>query len=165
MLIRDARPAELPEVGEIRVAAYLHDGFLSPDSQYAPTLRALGADGEGEVLVAEDESDRRGEILGTVMLQRMPYAGPVVTAPDEAEIRALAVRPVARGAGVGRALLAAVIQRAVSEGVRHLVLFTQSDMTTAHYMYEKAGFVRLADRDWSPEPGTRLMAYGLVLGR
>jgi ribosomal protein S18 acetylase RimI-like enzyme len=164
MLIREARPAELAEVGDIRVAAYLHDGFLSADSQYAPRLRELGADGEGHVLVAEYEGgDRPGAIIGTVMLQRMPYAGPVVTRPDEAEIRALAVRPAARGAGVGQALLAAVIQCAVREGVRHLVLFTQADMKAAHRLYAKAGFVRLAERDWSPEPGTSLLAYGLML--
>ena len=67
MIVRDARPGELAEVGEIRVAAYLADGFLAPDSRYTPTLRALGRDGDGAVLVAVDEQDD-SRILGTVML-------------------------------------------------------------------------------------------------
>jgi ribosomal protein S18 acetylase RimI-like enzyme len=158
MLIRDAQQDELAEVGELRLAAYSADGFLSPDSTYAPRLRELGADGSGLVLVAVE--GRAGRLLGTVMLQRWPYAGHVVAGPDEAEIRALAVRPAAQRGGVGRALLAAVIDRAVREGVRHLVLLTQPDMKTAHRLYKEAGFVRLPDRDWSPEPGTILLAYG-----
>jgi hypothetical protein len=42
MVIREARSSELEAVGEIRVAAYVADNFLAPDSEYAPTLRALG---------------------------------------------------------------------------------------------------------------------------
>lgn len=160
MRIRDAKTAELAEIGTIRVAAYRADGFLSPESEYEPTLRGLGADGAGHVLVAE----RDGVLLGTVMLQTWPKAGQLVTGPDEAEIRALAVLPEARGGGLGRALLAAVMERAVREHVRHLVLFTQTDMKTAHRLYADAGFVRLPERDWSPEPGIDLLAYGLILG-
>lgn len=160
MLIRDALPAEIAEVGEIRVAAYRADGFLAPDSEYEATLRALGADGTGHVLVAVTAD---GDITGTVMLRSWPDAEPVVTGPGEAEIRALAVRPQARGLGVGRALVAAVIERALSEHVRHLVLCSRPDMKTAHHLYEEAGFVRLPERDWSPSPGFTLLAYGLVL--
>jgi ribosomal protein S18 acetylase RimI-like enzyme len=161
MRIRDARPAELADVGEIRVAAYRADGFLSPASDYEPTLRALGADGHGHVLVAE----RPGAgLIGTVMLQPWrPDGGDIVTGPDEAEIRALAVRPEARGGGVGRALLTAVIDRAAGQGVRHLVLCTQEDMKVAHRLYEVAGFTRMPERDWSPVPGVSLLAYGLRL--
>jgi ribosomal protein S18 acetylase RimI-like enzyme len=71
--------------------------------------------------------------------------------------------PETRRAGVGRALLAALMERAEREEVRHLLLFTQPDMVVAHRMYEQAGFVRLPDRDWSPHPGTGLLAYGLTL--
>jgi ribosomal protein S18 acetylase RimI-like enzyme len=159
MQIRAADPAELAEIGDIRVAAYRADGFLSPASEYAATLRSLGTDG-GHVLVAAGDD---GKLLGTVMLQGWPQAGQVVTGPDEAEIRALAVRPAARGAGVGRALLAAVIGLAVQQRIRHLVLCTQTDMKSAQQLYESAGFVRLPERDWSPVPGVNLLAYGLAL--
>lgn len=158
MLIRDAHPDELAEIGELRFAAYHADGFISPDSGYAPRLRELGTDGLGDVLVAMDREP--GPILGTVMLQFWPNAGHVVQEPGEAEIRALAVRPAARGAGIGRALLAAVTDRAASAGVRHLLLFTQPDMKAAQRLYAEAGFRRLSERDWSPEPGDILLAYG-----
>src|SRR5215469_10221526 len=161
MLIRDAHRDEFPEIGEIRVGAYLADGFLSPDSGYAPMLRELGTDGLDPVLVAVADD---GALTGTVMLQVWPHGGEVVKSPDEAEIRALAVRPEARGGGIGRALLAAVIDRAALLGVQHLVLLTQQEMKAAHHLYATAGFSRLPERDWSPEPDVRLLAYGMVLG-
>lgn len=168
--IRDARDDEFDELGDVRVVAYLADGFLSPQSTYAPRLRALGADRLDHVLVAVDSGrcgsqpgSGRGQILGTVMLQGWPQGGEILAGPDEAEIRALAVVPEARGTGLGRALLEAVIERAAREGIRHLVLLTQAEMKAAHHLYDEAGFARLAERDWSPEPGVHLLAYGLVL--
>jgi ribosomal protein S18 acetylase RimI-like enzyme len=171
MEIRDARPDEFDEVGDLRVAAYQADGFLSPQSTYASRLRALGTDGLDQVLVAIDggqsggtkPEQRRGQIVGTVMLQGWPQGGEILAGPQEAEIRALAVLPAARGAGVGRALLAAVIERATHAGIRQLVLLTQAEMKAAHHLYDEAGFARLTERDWSPEPGVKLLAYGMVL--
>ena len=160
MLIRDAEPDEFSEVGDIRVSAYLADGFLSPDSGYAPYLRELGADGTGHVLVAVGGG---GKLAGTVMLQLWPQGGNVVTGPGEGEIRALAVRPGQRGSGIGRALLAAVIAQAREQAVRHLLLLTQPEMKAAHHLYAETGFTRLPERDWSPEPGVNLLAYGLRL--
>jgi ribosomal protein S18 acetylase RimI-like enzyme len=157
VIVREALPGELADVGEIRVTAYQDAGFLSPGSAYAPRLRALGSDGEGTVLVADDG----GKIIGTVMLRS---EGQVVAGPDEAEIRALAVAPDGQGRGTGSALLRAVIERAARGRVRHLVLLTQPDMLAAHRLYQRAGFRRLPDRDWSPEPGIQLLAYGLRLG-
>ena len=146
-------------VGEIRVAAYEAGGFISADSLYAPTLRGLGADGNGHVLVAT----KAQQVVGTVMLQTWPHAGPVVASPDEAEMRALAVRQELQGMGIGRALLRHALARAAELGVRHLVLCTEPAMRVAHRLYDQAGFVRLPERDWSPSPGTRLLVYGLNL--
>ncbi|HTW04904.1 MAG TPA: GNAT family N-acetyltransferase [Streptosporangiaceae bacterium] len=169
MIVRDAQPGELAEVGEIRVAAYVADGFMSPDSGYAPTLRALGGDGDGDVLVATDESGDEsgdvgdGRILGTVTLQFWPHGGEIGVGRDEAEIRALAVIPGEQGRGTGTALLNAVIELARQAGVRRLLLLTQQEMKTAQRMYERAGFVRMPDRDWSPAEGVVLLAYGMPL--
>jgi GNAT superfamily N-acetyltransferase len=161
VIVRDALPGELAEVGEIRVAAYVADGFMSPDSGYAPTLRALGGDGDGEILVAVDEGG--GRMLGTVTLQFWPHGGEIGVGRDEAEIRALAVVPGEQGRGTGTALLKAVIERAKRAGVRRLLLLTQQEMETAQRMYQRAGFLRLPDRDWSPVEGVNLLAYGLPL--
>ncbi len=99
------------------------------------------------------------------MLQAGPQAGEIVQGPDEAEVRALAVAKQAQGRGIGQDLLHAAIGRAAEQGTRHLVLCTQQEMRTAHRLYERAGFQRLSERDWSPQPGVMLIAYGLRLDR
>ena len=156
--IRAARAEEFDRIGELRVAAYRADGFLPATSGYAATLRALGADGQGEVLAAVDG----GQIVGTVMLQGWP-GGQMVRGPGEAEVRALAVDPHARGRGVGAALVTAVVERAAGRGIRQLLLLTLPQMRAAHRLYTEAGFARLPERDWSPRPGAILLAYGLML--
>ena len=160
----------MTEVGEIRVAAYVAGGFITADSGYAPILRDLGADGTGHVLVATSPATPAKEgrpgnerIIGTIMLQRWPHAGQVVTGPHEAEIRALAVRPETQGQGAGRKLLRHLLRLASDLGLRHVVLCSETAMRAAHRLYEQEGFVRLPERDWSPVPGTTLIVYGLHL--
>jgi ribosomal protein S18 acetylase RimI-like enzyme len=166
VIVRGARPGELAEIGDLRVAAYEAGGFLSDASHYGETLRTLGHDGIGQILAAVDgdgdgTGTGTGRVLGTVMLQLWPHAAHVVRGPGEAEIRALAVAPEARGRGVGRALLRAVADRARACGVRHLLLSTQTNMLAAQHLYTGAGFRRLPERDWDPVPGFTLLAYGL----
>lgn len=182
MLIREASSRDMPAIADLRVSAYLDGGFLSAGSAYRQTLRDLGADGIGSVLVAVIPGDnaraghhRAGaapatgalaggdKIVGTVMLQPWPHAGQVVQGPSEAEVRALAVAPEAQHAGIGAALVREIIARAAAAEVGHLVLCSRDDMRAAHRLYERAGFVRLRERDWSPQPGTHLLAYGLRL--
>lgn len=157
-MIRPVCPAELAAVGHLRVAAYRADGHLSETSSYTGTLRDLGADGTGEVLVAVDADG----IVGTVMLLTSAEHGEIIRS-GEAEIRALAVAPHARGRGIGRALIAAVTKLAHDRGVRHLVLLTRTEMRAAQHLYGEAGFRRLPERDWTPAPGVSLIAFGRVL--
>jgi ribosomal protein S18 acetylase RimI-like enzyme len=159
VIVRDARPSELPVIGDLRVTAYAAGDFLSDGSHYTETLRGLGGDGDNPVLAAVDS----GQILGTVMLQVWPDASHMVRGPDEAEIRALAVAPGAQGRGVGRALLQAVIDRAAARGVRRLMLCTQPEMFAAQHLYEAAGFRRIPEGDWYPVPGFLLLAYAREL--
>jgi ribosomal protein S18 acetylase RimI-like enzyme len=161
VLVRAAEPGEFTAVGEIRVRAYVAGGHLPAASQYAATLRQLGTAGDGQILVAAADG---GEIAGTVTLQLGPNGGELIRANDEAEIRALAVVPGRQGRGTGWVLLQAAIELAVASGVRHLLLFTLPSMQAAQRLYQRAGFTRLADRDWSPAPAVTLLAYGLLLG-
>ncbi|MFI6024688.1 GNAT family N-acetyltransferase [Amycolatopsis magusensis] len=158
MFVRAALPDELGAVGDLRVDAYEAQGLLTANPDYAATLRALGAAG-GDVLVAVD-GDR---VVGTIMLERWGPDSEVARSADEAEVRALAVAPEAQGRGVGAALLRAVMERAASLGVRHLVLSTQPGMTAAHRLYAAHGFARLPDRDWAPVPGLTLLSFGQLL--
>ncbi|WP_017541080.1 GNAT family N-acetyltransferase [Nocardiopsis halophila] len=156
MIIRRAHREEREPVGELRVGAYEADGLLDASPEYAAVLRRLGADGAGEVLVAEDD----GALLGTAMLQEHRPSSEVARSPEEAEVRALAVAPKARGRGVGGALVEALAERAAAAGAHRLVLSTQPAMAAARYIYEKQGFARIPDRDWEPFPGFTLLAYG-----
>ena len=110
-------------------------------------LRALGATGDGTVLVAVDEGDDR-RILGTVMLQLWPHGGRGVVGPGEAEIRALAVAPAGRAGARARALLTAVIERAAQRGVRHLAAADPAGDAGRAAHVPAGGFRRLPERDW-----------------
>ena len=49
------------------------------------------------------------------------------------------------------------------EGARAIALSSLAEMAAAHRLYERAGFVRLPERDWSPVAGVDLIAYRLDL--
>ena len=159
MIVRDARAGELAGIGELRVAAYRAAGLLSANPGYAEVLRGLGIAGTAEVLAAEDA----GRIVGTVMLEPFYRFSEIARSPGEAEVRALAVAPQEQHRGTGRALVAAVIERATARGVHRLLLSAQPAMTAAQHLYRLAGFTRLPELDRRPAPGLLLLALGLVL--
>ena len=116
-----------------------------------------------EVLVAVAD----GKVLGGVTFVRS--GGPMadIARPGEAEIRMLAVAHAARGRGAGEALVRARIDRArTTDGCTAVVLSTQRTMHAAHRIYERLGFVRVPERDWSPIPeldDITLLTYELTL--
>ena len=81
----------------------------------------------------------------------------------EGEFRMLAVAPEAQGQGVGMALAEMVVERFRSEGARGIALSSLESMAGAHRIYDRLGFHRDPERDWSPAPGVHLIAYHLEL--
>jgi ribosomal protein S18 acetylase RimI-like enzyme len=157
--VRPARPEEYDAVGDLTVDAYLKDGLLSPESSYISILRdAADRAAEAELLVAE----LAGELMGAVLYCPPDSIYVEIAAPHEAEFRMLAVLAAARGKGVGGALVRACIDRARDAGLTALRLSTQRNMRAAHRIYERIGFERTPDRDWSPVPGVDLITYALV---
>jgi ribosomal-protein-alanine N-acetyltransferase len=67
-------------------------------------------------------------------------------AGDEAEILTLAVAPPARGRGLGRALLQAVISRTTHLGAASLFLEVGADNPAALALYAGLGFTRVGMR-------------------
>jgi GNAT superfamily N-acetyltransferase len=160
--IRLAQRHELPAVGELTVAAYTADGLSSVETDYVRQLRdAAGRAEKAELWVALDAVDDR--LLGTVTFS--PPGSPYreIAREGEGEFRMLAVDPAAQGAGVGTALVRWCIDR--SRDLQHgrMVLCTQVENATAHRLYERLGFVRLPERDWSPVAGVDLVAFALEL--
>ena len=71
----------------------------------------------------------------------------------------LVVDPGSRGRGVGAALVRECLDRAHAAGCHRMVISTKPEMHAAHRLYERLGFVRAPERDWSPVPGVDLLAY------
>jgi len=161
MRLRRACPEDLVAVGEVTVAAYAEFSDSNPD-EYVEHLRGADRrDREAELWVATpDDSD---EILGTVTICPEGSAWREIAKPGEGEFRMLAVAPAARGQGVGAALVDLVVDRFHREGAPALVISTLEAMTSAHRIYEAAGFVRAPERDWSPTDDVHLIAYRLEL--
>jgi ribosomal protein S18 acetylase RimI-like enzyme len=153
--VRAAGPADFPRIAELTVGAYVDDG-LAP-AEYVPTLADVAARAVVADLLVACADD--GPILGSVALVLDGHFGEVTTGPEEAGFRMLAVDPGARGRGIGELLVRACLERARTAGKRRMVLSTDTRMAAAHRLYERLGFARLPERDWSPLPGIDLLVY------
>ncbi|MBW5484472.1 GNAT family N-acetyltransferase [Streptomyces bambusae] len=160
--IRQARPEEYPELGEITAQAYVGDGLLdaNPDGYYLGVLKDVAGRAEDSVVLVAVRAD--GRVVGGVAFAPPGSRYCDIAGPGEAEFRMLAVAPEARGQGAGEALVRECIDRARAlPGVRALVLSTQPAMRGAHRIYDRLGFVRTPERDWAPVPEVPLLTYRL----
>jgi ribosomal protein S18 acetylase RimI-like enzyme len=163
-LIRPIRPDEYETLGDLTVAAYHSIPAEMPhQSIYDLQLRDVaGRARKSCVVVAVSPA---GELLGGVTY---------VSGPDdpyseelregEAGIRMLAVDPARQGRGIGRALTEWCVERARAAGRVRLVLHTGEFMPAAVHLYERMGFERVPELDFSPAPGIALIAYAFELG-
>jgi len=160
--VRRAGPRDHAAVGGLTVAAYA--GLSEADEAgYVDKLRdAATRDREAELWVAT-VSDTDDTVLGTVTVCHDGSPWREIARGDEGEFRMLAVAPEAQGQGVGAALVALCINRFREVGAPGIVLSTLPAMHAAHRLYERHGFVRAPERDWSPVPRVDLVAYALDL--
>ena len=160
LVVRPAAAAELDAVGRITLEAYAANGYVVEDDFYAAhLLDAAARAADGELLVAEVD----GSVVGTVTF--CPEGSPFreVAAQGEGEFRMLAVLPAARRRGAAEALVRRVVDRSRELGYTAVVLSSLPVQVEAHALYERLGFVRTPDRDWSPSPGIDLIGFRLPL--
>jgi ribosomal protein S18 acetylase RimI-like enzyme len=155
VLVRRAEPGEYEQIGAVTVAAY--EPFLNDvESDYRQHLAgAARRDAEAELWVAELD----GAVVGTVTIALEGSPWREIGEPGEGEFRMLAVAPSAQRRGVGEALMRLVVSRFRDLGAHAIVLSSLAEMTAAHRVYERQGFRRLPERDWSPLPGVDLLAF------
>ncbi|MFG6503953.1 GNAT family N-acetyltransferase [Microbacterium sp. P05] len=121
--LRDALDAELAERYGVRRSAE------SPEVTAAreEALRVHPADIVATLVAVADD----GAPLGQVMLRRLG---------EEWELKRLIVRAEARGRGIGRALVAAVIDRARTGGAHRVILQTGDPQHESLALYRAMGF-------------------------
>ncbi len=104
----------------------------------------------GRLLLAH----RDGELAGCVALRPLTA--------EVGEVKRLYVRPTHRGCGLGRQLVAAVIEAGREAGYRRLCLDTHPSMTAAQALYRDLGFQPTEPYCHNPHAG--VLYFALELG-
>ena len=156
--LRPVRAEELAAVGQLTAAVYVGDGFVGASDGHVDLLADTARRArEAEVWVAVDGEQLLGSV--TFVAPGSPFRE--IARDDEGEFRMLAVDPAARGRGVGQALVELCVRRSRELGYVGVRMSTMDRMTSAHRVYQRLGFARVPEDDWSPEPGVSLLAYGV----
>jgi len=82
-------------------------------------------------------AERHGEIVGSIFV--------VKKSKNVAKLRLLYVEPSARGLGIGARLVDEVIRFSRQVGYKKILLWTQSDLTSARKIYKAKGFKIIAE--------------------
>jgi ribosomal protein S18 acetylase RimI-like enzyme len=152
--IEAAVPEDFGRIAELTAGVYRAEQ-LAPEEYLSELADVAGRATRARLLVARDGD----AVVGSVALVLEGDFGEITASDDEASFRMLVVDPAARGRGVGELLVTTCLDRARAAGKRRMVLSTDPSMLAAHRVYERLGFQRLPERDWSPLPGVNLMAY------
>ncbi len=161
-MVRPALAQELSQAGALVARAYVDDELLPPDDPYLRVLQdAAGRARDSVVLVAVEP----GVLLGSVTWCPPSSSHREIASADEGEFRSLGVAAEGRRRGVGELLVRECIERARREQLSALTISTAASMLAAHRLYERLGFARVPDKDWSPVRDLCLLAYRLDLQR
>ena len=133
--LRTHRPGDMGMVASLEGAGYV------AQFGWDATFEALAARIVADFIEHFDPERERcwiaeidGRHVGHIFLVRHPEEA------GTAKLRLLYVDPLARGLGLGHALVRECIAFAREAGYRRVTLWTQSILTAAHHIYQQAGF-------------------------
>jgi ribosomal protein S18 acetylase RimI-like enzyme len=169
LTIRDLRHEEFDTLGRLMVEVYSSlEGFPTPSEQpqYYEMLANVGRFTENpsaRVLVAvSPESDLVGGVVYFSNMAEYGSGGIATTVVNASGIRLLAVSPKHRNIGAGKALTKACIQLAQEKDHSQVILHTTQSMRIAWELYERLGFARSEDLDFSQQ-GLSVFGFRLAL--
>ena len=120
-------------------------GFQDYEQEFA-TLPGAYAPPDGCLLLAW----YNGAVVGCAALRRVDALS--------AEMKRVYLRPAARGTGLGRRLVTAVLDEARRLGYQRVCLDVLPEFTSAQALYRSLGFVPAPPVSFNPVPGTQFLA-------
>jgi GNAT superfamily N-acetyltransferase len=135
--IRLADRADIPALADLLGELFGQEHEFSPDRtvQVRGLLMLFDLGESVRILVA----DRAGHPVGMAVLH---YAVSTALGEKVATLEDVIVTQSARGGGIGKQLMAAIIERARADGARRITLLTDHDNKTAQRLYTSFGFER-----------------------
>ena len=158
LTIRDIRTEESGALGKLMVEVYSNlEGFPTLDDQphYYELLADIGRFTEkkgARVLIAISlENELVGGVVYFSDMAEYGSGGAATSVKNASGIRLLGVNPKFRNLGAGKALTNACIELAQEQGHSEVILHTTQAMQVAWGLYERLGFTRSEDLDFSQQ--------------
>jgi|688.fasta_scaffold1088353_1 ribosomal protein S18 acetylase RimI-like enzyme len=163
--IKVASESDLQPIVDVTLAAYEEYATKMGAkfwAEYVASIKAALANAQlTRILVTDTEQKAPGDALGAVVYCP-PYEkemGDRVVRNPFPEMRLLAIAPSARNRGIAAQLINECEERARKEGFSAITLHTTSLMVTAKSMYERRGYKRYPEIDFSPAENFYVMGY------
>ena len=156
----DALEVSDSEIAELLSRVYVDDGFVAPEMA-ASLFEPAAVKSRGKIIGAREKHSLRFAGMVIIVYPDSPVRR--LAQGEETEMHLLGVKPEYRGSGLGRALVAAVVNDARLSGYSKMILSTQATMHAAHCLYESSGFIRVPGRDFC-RAGRDFRVYEKELG-